>query len=262
MSPSIPGPRRAPTRGKRAFAALTDAQWNTLLDTIAAQAGHLAALLDGEMPAELVDDARVAGVPLLPQPTELDPECSCPDWGSPCKHAAALCYAIASTIDADPFVVFALRGRGREETLAQLRARRMAARRPPPHRPQPAPRQPAPTQPGPPWPTPLRPCPNSPNQPPTPPHRPPLRHPAPVCPLGTSNTSWRTPLRAARLLTGDTTSLHLSQRQDAARIAASNCEPEWIHHLIHNTGTKPTAFARLTPGPVTALTSVWQQTER
>ncbi len=75
---------------------------------------HLAALLDGEMPAQLVDAARQAGVPLLPQPTELDPDCSCPDWGYPCKHAAALCYAIAATIDTDPFVLFALRGRSRE----------------------------------------------------------------------------------------------------------------------------------------------------
>ncbi len=80
------------------------------------------------MPGELVDDARRAGVPLLPQPTELDPECSCPDRGYPCKHAAALCYAIAATIDDDPFVVFALPGRGREEVLAVLRARRTADR--------------------------------------------------------------------------------------------------------------------------------------
>src|ERR1043165_516852 len=87
------------------------------------------------MPAELVDDARRAGVPLLPLPTELDPECSCPDWGYPCKHAAALCYAIAATIDADPFVLFALRGRSREEVLAQLRARRRASQEAPPQAP-------------------------------------------------------------------------------------------------------------------------------
>lgn len=55
-----------------------------------------------------------------------------------------------------------------------------------------------------------------------------------------------TAARAARLLTGDTTSLHLTQREDAARIAASNCGPEWFHHLIQNTGARPTAFARLT----------------
>lgn len=101
--------------------ALTDSQWDTLLNTIATRAGHTAALLDGEMPEDLVEDARAAGVPLLPLPTELDPKCSCPDWGYPCKHAAALCYAIASGIDADPFVLFALRGRTKEKVFAELR---------------------------------------------------------------------------------------------------------------------------------------------
>jgi hypothetical protein len=52
--------------------------------------------------------------------------------------------------------------------------------------------------------------------------------------------------RAARLLAGDTADLHLTQHQDAVRIAASNPGPEWFHHLIQNTGTKPTVFARLT----------------
>jgi hypothetical protein len=52
--------------------------------------------------------------------------------------------------------------------------------------------------------------------------------------------------RAARLLAGDTADLHLTQHQDAVRIAASNPGPEWFHHLIQNTGTNPTVFARLT----------------
>nr|WP_324618012.1 SWIM zinc finger family protein [Streptomyces dysideae] len=127
VNAAVQGSRPRPYRSSVHLPVLTDPQWDTLLDTIAARAGHLAALLDDEMPAELVDDARHAGVPLLPLPTELDPECSCPDWGYPCKHAAALCYAIAATIGTDPFVLFALRGRGREEVFAQLRALRTAA---------------------------------------------------------------------------------------------------------------------------------------
>ncbi|MGY1499225.1 hypothetical protein ACW4TU_22020 [Streptomyces sp. QTS52] len=52
--------------------------------------------------------------------------------------------------------------------------------------------------------------------------------------------------RSARLLAGDITDLHLTQHQDAVRIAASSHGPEWFHHLIVNTGAKPGAFARLT----------------
>ncbi|MFB7600540.1 SWIM zinc finger family protein [Streptomyces sp. NPDC056160] len=117
---SAPWPYDAAVR----LRVLTDAQWDTLLDAIAARAGRTAALLDGEMPADLVDDARTAGAPLLPEASELDPECSCPDWGYPCKHAAALCYATAAHLDDDPFWLFTLRGRTKDAVLAALRTRR------------------------------------------------------------------------------------------------------------------------------------------
>ena len=36
--------------------------------------------------------------------------CSCPDWAVPCKHLAAVIYLLSQQIDADPFLVFSLRG--------------------------------------------------------------------------------------------------------------------------------------------------------
>ncbi|WP_434592061.1 SWIM zinc finger family protein [Streptomyces sp. A5-4] len=241
---AVQGSRPRPYRSSVHLPVLTTPQWGTLLDTIAARAGHLAALLDDEMPAELVDDARQADIPLLPQPTELDPECSCPDWGYPCKHAAALCYAIATTIDTDPFVLFALRGRGREEVFAQLRARRTAAQETTaPPAPAGIPATAAYAH----W------AEHTPRLPELPE---PAAHAAalPVAPppgagLTTADLEHLmtdAAARAAQILTGDTTSLHLTQHQDAVRIAASTPGPEWFHHLIQNTGTKPTAFARLT----------------
>ena len=241
---AVQGSRPRPYRSAVHLPVLTDAQWGTLLDTIAARAGHLAALLDGEMPAELVDDAHQAGVPLLPQPTELDPECSCPDWGYPCKHAAALCYAIAATIDADPFVLFALRGRGREEVFAQLRALRTAA--------QETAAPPAPV--GIPAAAAYARWVEEPSELPELPE--PAAHTTALPAAPPSGTGLAAAdlerlmadatARAARLLAGDTADLHLTQHQDAVRIAASNPGPEWFHHLIQNTGAKPTAFARLT----------------
>src|SRR5688572_28735700 len=50
--------------------------------------------------------------------------CSCPDWAVPCKHVAAVHYALAAELDRDPFLLFRLRGRTREELTAALRARR------------------------------------------------------------------------------------------------------------------------------------------
>ncbi|MFF0080087.1 SWIM zinc finger family protein [Streptomyces canus] len=123
----VQGSRRTPYRSTVQVEQLTDQQWDRLLDMIAERAANIAALLDGEMPAGLADDAAAAGVPLLPGPRDLDPECSCPDWGYPCKHAAALCYQVARLLDRDPFVLLLLRGRGERELMDEL-GRRNSAR--------------------------------------------------------------------------------------------------------------------------------------
>jgi uncharacterized Zn finger protein len=102
------------------------AEWDQVLDALAAEIGHTAILLDGELPAAVADDVRSVGLDLLPGAGELQAHCSCPDWADPCKHAAAVCYLVADTLDDDPFGVLLLRGRGREEVLAALRARRRA----------------------------------------------------------------------------------------------------------------------------------------
>lgn len=102
---------------------LTDAQWERFLDQVAAKAGHIAALLDGDMPHDLVEAAEDAEVPLLPAIGDLDSECDCPDWGLPCKHAAALCYQVSWLLDSDPFVLLLMRGRGDQELLDALQQR-------------------------------------------------------------------------------------------------------------------------------------------
>ncbi|GAA2405874.1 hypothetical protein GCM10010404_75060 [Nonomuraea africana] len=75
--------------------------WDRFLEQVAAKAGHLAALLDGDMPYDLVE--------LLPGVGDLEPDCDCPDWGHPCKHAAALCYQASWLLDRDPFLLMLMR---------------------------------------------------------------------------------------------------------------------------------------------------------
>jgi uncharacterized Zn finger protein len=122
----VQGSRPTPYRSTVQVRQLTDQQWERLLDMIAHRAANIAALLDGDMPAGLADDAAAAGVPLLPGPQDLDPECSCPDWGYPCKHAAALCYQLARLLDRDPFVLLLLRGRGERDVTDELGRRNTA----------------------------------------------------------------------------------------------------------------------------------------
>ncbi|WP_234373294.1 SWF or SNF family helicase [Streptomyces sp. H-KF8] len=101
---------------------LSDGQWDRFLDMAVERAGHVAALLDREMPPHLVEDAELAGVELLPGLGDLEPECGCGAWDH-CAHTAALCYQMARLLDHDPFVLFLMRGRGERALLEALQSR-------------------------------------------------------------------------------------------------------------------------------------------
>ncbi|WP_089106888.1 SWIM zinc finger family protein [Streptomyces hyaluromycini] len=119
----VQGSRPRPYRVQLRLRTFGEDEWERLLEAAADRPADIAALLDKELPQTLAD----SGVPLLPEPGELEPRCSCPDFGHPCKHAAALCYQTARLLDADPFVLLLLRGRGEREVLDAL-SRRSAAR--------------------------------------------------------------------------------------------------------------------------------------
>ncbi|MFE5867192.1 SWF or SNF family helicase [Streptomyces roseifaciens] len=101
------------------------ADWERLLELVAGQAGHIAALLDRDIPPHLAEDALAAGVDLLPGIGDLEPECTCGTWDH-CAHTAALCHQMALLLDQDPFILLLMRGRGERELLEQLQARNAA----------------------------------------------------------------------------------------------------------------------------------------
>ena len=121
---SVQGTRRTPYAVTVKVRAFTKKQWERVLDVVSAQLAHAAALLDGELPPELVADVESAGLSLLPGPGDLRLRCTCPDWADPCKHAAAVSYLVADALDRDPFQLLLLRGRSRDDVLAELRRRR------------------------------------------------------------------------------------------------------------------------------------------
>lgn len=101
----------------------TDDQWHWALKALAGQAIYAAKLLAGEMPADIEAVFNSVGLSLFPRDRrDISFECMCPDWGDPCKHAAAVYYLLAERLDDDPFILFHLRGRTREQALAALRA--------------------------------------------------------------------------------------------------------------------------------------------
>jgi uncharacterized Zn finger protein len=127
-----PGEARAQVQGRKTqpyevrirVRRFTDEEWDRVLTAISARLAHAAALLDGELPPQIAEDAASAGLDLLPGGGEIGPRCSCPDDADPCKHSAAACYLVADALDADPFVLLLLRGRTRDQVLAGVRMRR------------------------------------------------------------------------------------------------------------------------------------------
>ncbi len=102
---------------------LDDGAVDALVETVAAEAGRIAALLAGELPFALVEHAEEAGVELLPYGGELETGCSCSSWADPCAHALAVLYQVAWLLDSDPLVLLQLRGLDRDSLLARLHAR-------------------------------------------------------------------------------------------------------------------------------------------
>jgi uncharacterized Zn finger protein len=120
----VQGSRPAPYKVSITVLPLTSAQWREVQSRLASQALFRARLLAGEMPAEIEEIFASCGTPLFPRSAaDLDMRCSCPDWGVPCKHLAAVCYVLAEAFDADPFAMLAWRGKGRDDLLTALRGK-------------------------------------------------------------------------------------------------------------------------------------------
>ncbi len=122
VTAQVQGSRAKPYRVRLQLLPLTAAQWRRAAAALGGQALFRAKLLAGEMPAEIEEVFADCGTPLFPQSArDMEMSCSCPDWGVPCKHLAAVCYVLAEAFDADPFAVLAWRGREKEDLLAALR---------------------------------------------------------------------------------------------------------------------------------------------
>jgi len=120
----VRGTRALPYRVTIDVPVLDDGDWVTVAAVIAGRAANAAALLDGELDPSVVQDAAAAGIGLLPGVGDLKTRCSCPDLADPCKHAAAVCYAVAAALDDDPFVLFELRGTTKAALLDRVRMHR------------------------------------------------------------------------------------------------------------------------------------------
>ena len=121
----VTGSRSEPYEVTIELAQLDEDTWRRAIASMAQKAQFSAELLAGEMPKDIDEAFREAGGSLFPQARkELKTECSCPDWGDPCKHVAATHYILGEAFDRDPFLLFELRGKRKDHVLEALRQAR------------------------------------------------------------------------------------------------------------------------------------------
>ncbi len=119
---AVQGSRPKPYQVRIGLAPFSELVWAKAEIAFSEQALPSAKLLAGEVPPELEQIFAAAGAMLFPSTvSELDQQCSCPDWGVPCKHLAATFYLLAEAFDDDPFLLLRWRGRTREQLLDRLR---------------------------------------------------------------------------------------------------------------------------------------------
>ena len=117
----VQGSRPEPYAVSLETRTLPAAEWARLAATLTREARFAAKLLAGEMPPDVEEAFRLAGLSLFPaQKEDLRTSCSCPDWSNPCKHIAAVYYLLGEEFDRDPFLVFRLRGLDRDELVRLL----------------------------------------------------------------------------------------------------------------------------------------------
>ena len=91
------------------IAAVPAVRWKTLCRDCAGAVDSLVELLQGRFSKAVMERICRQGTGLFPSPSEIRMTCSCPDWGTMCKHVAAVLYGIGARLDERPELLFRLR---------------------------------------------------------------------------------------------------------------------------------------------------------
>jgi uncharacterized Zn finger protein len=127
VTSKVQGSYATPYKIRIEIEPFSEGEWKRVEEAMASQALFMAKLLAGEMPREIEEAFTECRLALFPSSKrEMKTECSCPDWSNPCKHIAATYYILAEQFDEDPFLIFAWRGRAKDQIIENLRALRGA----------------------------------------------------------------------------------------------------------------------------------------
>lgn len=118
----VQGSDDEPYRVSISLDSFSKEDWNYALAQMSEQAIFTAQLLAGEMPESIEAVFTKSGLSLFPfSLNEVRSSCTCPDKANPCKHIAAVYYQLGERFSEDPFIIFQLRGRTRNQIIERLR---------------------------------------------------------------------------------------------------------------------------------------------
>lgn len=89
---------------------LAPKRWEALKAKCSGSIDSLVELLQGKLSKGVMAAVTDAREGLFPAPSEITMDCSCPDWAGLCKHLAAALYGVGARLDAQPELLFTLRG--------------------------------------------------------------------------------------------------------------------------------------------------------
>jgi uncharacterized Zn finger protein len=119
LSARVQGSRSSPYVISITIKTPSAEQWRKIEIALQSRLGYAAHLMAGEVPTDLEEVFASVGTKLFPTRwTDMKATCSCPDWGDPCKHQAAVLYVFADQLDRDPWQLLVWQGRSKDQILA------------------------------------------------------------------------------------------------------------------------------------------------
>jgi uncharacterized Zn finger protein len=92
--------------------------WKSIKKQCSGKIGSMLELLQGKLSDYVMGIVTKRKNGLMPLPDEIKLGCDCPDWATMCKHVAAALYGIGNRLDAQPELLFVLRGVDASELIS------------------------------------------------------------------------------------------------------------------------------------------------
>lgn len=101
------------------IATVAKARWTRLVADCGGEIDSIVELLQGRLSDAVMKRMCEQSAGLFPAPSEIEFDCSCPDWAVMCKHVAAVLYGVGARLDEQPALLFALRAVNEQDLITR-----------------------------------------------------------------------------------------------------------------------------------------------